>query len=89
MTAVEGDRQAAADLAVERRSDRTASISPVHQSVEEFVRTTQTLPRNCADATVIVDPPRTGMSREALDGVIRLRAGADCVRVVRRRDAGA
>ncbi len=24
--------------------------------------------------TVIIDPPRTGMSREALDGVLRLRA---------------
>ena len=26
-------------------------------------------------ATIIVDPPRTGMSREALDATCRLRAG--------------
>jgi 23S rRNA (uracil1939-C5)-methyltransferase len=43
-------------------------IQAVHQSVEAFVGSA---PPD-ADA-VIVDPPRTGLSREALDGVIRLR----------------
>ena len=42
-----------------------------------------------AGATVIVDPPRTGMSREALDGICRLHGAANRLRVVRRRHARA
>jgi 23S rRNA (uracil1939-C5)-methyltransferase len=38
--------------------------------VEEFLAAVRGAPD-----LLIVDPPRTGMSREALDGVIRLRAG--------------
>ena len=67
---VEGDRQAAADLAV-NAAQSNVSISTLHQSVEEFVSKTRPSAK-LADATVIVDPPRTGMSREAIDGVIRL-----------------
>jgi 23S rRNA (uracil1939-C5)-methyltransferase len=38
--------------------------------VEEFLDSRRDRP-----AVVVVDPPRTGLSRAALDGVIRLRAG--------------
>ena len=43
-------------------------VRALHQSVEAFVQA------GAPNAdVVIVDPPRTGLSREALDGVIRLR----------------
>jgi tRNA/tmRNA/rRNA uracil-C5-methylase (TrmA/RlmC/RlmD family) len=67
VTAVEGDRFAAADLT----ANATASNAPVtalHAAVEVFL----SRPAGHADV-IIVDPPRTGMSREALDGVLRLR----------------
>ena len=44
-------------------------MSAVYQAVEPFLAKLARPP-----ACFIVDPPRTGMSREALDGVIRLRA---------------
>ena len=67
--AVEGDRLAAADLEANVRA-AGGGVRAVHQPVEGFVASSRHAP-----ATLIVDPPRTGMSREALDGVIRLRAG--------------
>jgi 23S rRNA (uracil1939-C5)-methyltransferase len=66
VTAVEGDRVAAADLAA-NASAAGASLMAVHQAVEDFVRRTPPV------STAIVDPPRTGMSRDALNGVVRLR----------------
>ena len=68
VTAVEGDRVAAADLMA--NAGAHAGVAVHHQPVEEFLE-------RCAGASrrVIVDPPRTGLSRAALDGVIRLRAG--------------
>ncbi len=85
VTAVEGDRVAAADLEANAAAAGGAVV-PIHQSVEQFlgpakagrhdsgawargVRLQPDRPR-----TVIVDPPRTGMSREALDGAVALRA---------------
>jgi len=51
----------------------------VHQPVEEFVRGTigsgqsqSGSDRGNRSLTIIADPPRTGMSREALDGVLGL-----------------
>jgi 23S rRNA (uracil1939-C5)-methyltransferase len=68
VTAIEGDRWAALDL--QANADTTASgIVAVHQPVEAFLRNF----RSRVDS-IVVDPPRTGMSREALDGVVRLRA---------------
>jgi 23S rRNA (uracil1939-C5)-methyltransferase len=69
VTAVEGDRFAAADLEANVRA-AGGGVTAVHQPVERFVTSSRHAP-----AALIVDPPRTGMSREALDGVIRLRAG--------------
>ena len=69
VTAVEGDRVAAADLEANAGAAGGA-VTAVHQAVEAFLATSRRAP-----AALIVDPPRTGMSREALDGVIRLRAG--------------
>ena len=43
------------------------SVEVVHAPVEAFVRRAR-----AAGATVIVDPPRTGMSREAAEGLIAL-----------------
>jgi 23S rRNA (uracil1939-C5)-methyltransferase len=75
VTAVEGDRVGAADL-VANCAATNGDVTPVHAAVEAFVGRLQRLPRQgdrpCVPHTVIVDPPRTGMSREALDGVLGL-----------------
>ena len=68
VTAVEGDRRAADDLDANARQ-AAAAVEAVHQSVERYVARSDTP----ADA-LILDPPRTGMSREALSGAIRLGA---------------
>jgi len=68
VTAVEGDRFAAADLVVNAAAT-SGAVAPVHQSVETFA------PRHRrAPAVLIVDPPRTGMSKEALSGVLQMKA---------------
>ncbi len=72
VTAVEGDRYAAMDLAGNAAA-AAGTIAAVHQSVEEFLRTTGRR-HPTSPATVIVDPPRTGMSKEALAGVVALGA---------------
>ena len=66
VTAVEGDRFSAADL---KRNVAGRDITAVVGAVERFLER----PRG-AWSTVIVDPPRTGMSKDATAGVIALRA---------------
>jgi 23S rRNA (uracil1939-C5)-methyltransferase len=66
VTAVEGDRPAARDLDANVRAS-SGAVEVVHQPVESFTRT-----RDRAPAVVIVDPPRTGMSREACERVVAL-----------------
>jgi tRNA/tmRNA/rRNA uracil-C5-methylase (TrmA/RlmC/RlmD family) len=63
--AVEGDAAAAADLAVNARAYPGVRMmrSPV-----EAVLARESLP---PDGTLVLDPPRTGMSREAMDGALR------------------
>ncbi|PYR60558.1 MAG: hypothetical protein DMF91_11970 [Acidobacteria bacterium] len=68
VTAVEGDRLAAADLAANAAASH-ADVTTVHQPVEDFLRSGRR-----AVETIVIDPPRTGMSREALDGAINVRA---------------
>lgn len=66
VTAVEGDRFSAADLKRNAiGTDITAIVGPVEKFLER--------PRR-QWSTVIVDPPRTGLSKEATTGVVALRA---------------
>jgi 23S rRNA (uracil1939-C5)-methyltransferase len=67
IAAVEGDRESGADL-LRNAAPYSSQLQAVVGRVEEQVR------RRTDAGTVIVDPPRTGMSREALDGVIHLAA---------------
>jgi tRNA/tmRNA/rRNA uracil-C5-methylase (TrmA/RlmC/RlmD family) len=73
--AVEGDRFAAEDLRA-NASAASGRLEPVRGDVEAFVREyrgRRPAGQPAADV-VIVDPPRTGMSREALAGAIELQA---------------
>jgi 23S rRNA (uracil1939-C5)-methyltransferase len=66
--AVEGDRAAARDLAFNAAA-RQGAVEHVAQPVEAFVRG-----RGQPVDVLIVDPPRAGMSREALDRALALDA---------------
>jgi 23S rRNA (uracil1939-C5)-methyltransferase len=68
--AIEGDDVAAANL---RRNAAQCSggVRVRSESVEDFFAGSHS---QVSPSTVIVDPPRTGLSRAAVDGVIRLRA---------------
>ena len=68
VTAVEGDRFAAGDL--KANASAYGGVAVHHQPVEEFL---ERKPKPAQ--VVVVDPPRTGLSRAAIDGVIRLGAG--------------
>jgi 23S rRNA (uracil1939-C5)-methyltransferase len=67
VTAVEGDRFAAADLAA-NAADSGGATEAVHQPVEAFLATPHPSPD-----VLIADPPRTGMSKAAISGAIALR----------------
>jgi tRNA/tmRNA/rRNA uracil-C5-methylase (TrmA/RlmC/RlmD family) len=65
---VEGDAVSGADL--ERNAEPFGERAQVHRaSVEEWLATSPLLPVH----TFIVDPPRTGMSRDAVAGIIGRR----------------
>lgn len=68
ITAVEGDRTSGSDL---RRNASAcgAALRVIVGSVEQHVATRQRAPH-----TIIVDPPRTGISKEAMQAVVRLGA---------------
>jgi 23S rRNA (uracil1939-C5)-methyltransferase len=67
VTLVEGDPISSADL------DRNAAAFPAahveHRSVETFL-SHAAAQRRVGEATLIVDPPRTGLSRVALGGIV-------------------
>jgi 23S rRNA (uracil1939-C5)-methyltransferase len=68
LTAVEGDRTSGKDL----KRNAAAYAGELHvvvASVEDYLRR-----RNPRAATILVDPPRTGMSREAMQAIVRARA---------------
>jgi 23S rRNA (uracil1939-C5)-methyltransferase len=67
--AVEGDRTAAADLRF-NASRAGGAIETRHQAVEAFLAAHRVPSLD----TVIVDPPRTGLTKEALQAAIALRA---------------
>jgi tRNA/tmRNA/rRNA uracil-C5-methylase (TrmA/RlmC/RlmD family) len=70
LTAVEGDRTSGADL---RRNAGAfgSAIRVVVRSVEDYLGSA----RRAVPATVLVDPPRTGLSREALAALVRAGPG--------------
>jgi 23S rRNA (uracil1939-C5)-methyltransferase len=68
VTAVEGDPVAAADLAANAAG--LDAVRTHHDAVEAFI---ERAPVAEAGSTIVVDPPRTGLSNEAIAGVIRLR----------------
>ena len=75
-TAVEGDRVAASDLAFNAAAsgvDVTAVCRPVEEFVSRFDGATA---RGLPPSTVIVDPPRTGLSPAALAGLLQRAHGA-------------
>jgi 23S rRNA (uracil1939-C5)-methyltransferase len=65
--AIEGDRSSARDLEG-NASPFAGALAVERVSVERFLQR-RSLKR---PATIVVDPPRTGMSRDALSGVLRL-----------------
>jgi len=68
VVAVEGDRLSAADLQA-NASAWSGAVEVRHEPVEAFVA------RHHDEAgVIIVDPPRTGLSKEALSGVLALGA---------------
>jgi 23S rRNA (uracil1939-C5)-methyltransferase len=69
ITAVEGDRSSAHDLEA-NAGPYGAAILVQRSSVERYLLR-RDRPR---PATLILDPPRTGMSREAMAGILGLRA---------------
>jgi 23S rRNA (uracil1939-C5)-methyltransferase len=73
VVAVEGDRQGAEDLATNAAPLGTG-VRVVASAVETFL----TRARHAATATILIDPPRTGMSKEAA----RLIVAASARRVV-------
>lgn len=71
VVAVEGDALAARDLEVNGAGARGTDgrVDVIHRSVERYLASAPVTPD-----VVILDPPRTGMSPEALRGVMTLRA---------------
>jgi 23S rRNA (uracil1939-C5)-methyltransferase len=67
ITAVEGDRTSARDL-MSNASTCGASLRLAIGSVEDYLASNRASTDN-----VIVDPPRTGISRKAIDAIVRLR----------------
>ena len=77
VVAVEGDRVAAEDLHANAQAaggQLTTARQPVEHFAAWFPRVMSKQSRPLTIETVIVDPPRTGMSREALDGLLSLHA---------------
>ncbi len=69
VVAVEGDPVAAADLAANAAAADPA-VRPIHRAVETFLRDRQ----ETADI-IVADPPRAGLSKEALAGMIAVGPG--------------
>jgi len=69
VTAVEGDRAGGADLRENARA-LEPRLKAVVSGVEEYLAR-----RDSAPATVIADPPRTGMSKDVREGLARLAPG--------------
>lgn len=66
VVAVEGDRFSAADL--RRNASARQDVRVRSEAVEDY------LPHATKASTIIMDPPRTGLSKEALAGVMAVQA---------------
>ena len=64
IVAVEGDHAGAADLRL-NAEPYTGRLEPVEMAVERYLELHPASP----DSTVVVDPPRTGMSKEAMKAI--------------------
>ncbi len=69
VVAVEGDRAGAADLRA-NAAPYGSALAPVEAAVEGYLAVHPTK----ADTTIVVDPPRTGMSREASASIAAQKA---------------
>jgi tRNA/tmRNA/rRNA uracil-C5-methylase (TrmA/RlmC/RlmD family) len=69
VVAIEGDRSSADDLKA-NVARAGLSIEARHQSVETFLA----VERSVRASALIVDPPRTGVSRQAMTSIIALNA---------------
>lgn len=65
---VEGDRSSARDLE-NNAAPYAGAIDVKHMSVENFLQQR----RSRKPATIVLDPPRTGISREAMSGILALK----------------
>ena len=79
VTAVEGDRASGADLRENARA-QAPRLAVYVESVEHYLRRLPAVVstkagRPAEPATLIVDPPRTGLSKDALSGILHLAAG--------------
>jgi 23S rRNA (uracil1939-C5)-methyltransferase len=72
--AVEGDPVSGLDLQANAEPFRDR-VRVERRSVEQFVALVRDRKEDLTGATMIVDPPRTGMSKEALAGAIGLHPG--------------
>jgi len=70
IVAVEGDRFSAADLESNARPYGTA-MAAIHAPVEEYLERQPVR----APETMVLDPPRTGVSTEAMSGILALKPG--------------
>ena len=68
VTLVEGDTVSGTDL--ETNAEPYAQAGVERQSIEAFVAA-RGFPRLAGEATVIVDPPRTGLSKPVLQSIVR------------------
>jgi 23S rRNA (uracil1939-C5)-methyltransferase len=73
VSAIEGDRFAAADLKANAAASG-AAVAAIHQQVEAFLQHLASSGEAAARGMVaVVDPPRTGLAKEALQGLVALR----------------
>ena len=70
VVAVEGDHAGASDLRINAGPYRPA-LDPVEMAVESYLSARPVR----SDATIVIDPPRTGMSKEASSAVAAQQAG--------------
>ena len=69
VTTVEGDRQSSLDLAA-NAEPYGAAVLAAATSIERYVAGSF----DARDATILLDPPRTGMSKEAATAIVQARA---------------